>query len=77
MAPGMQPAMHQQPAWRAVTNALSHLQMPEGNPALVKEGQDALKEAAAELKEALDLTLTQFQCFLQDSQNIRCMTYDI
>ena len=43
--------------------------MPENDPALVEEGQNALKEVAAQLEEALDLGFTQSQRFLQEAQN--------
>ena len=41
--------------------------MLEDDSTFVEEGQYALEEATAQLQEALDLTVIQFQCFLQEA----------
>ena len=41
--------------------------MPEDDSTLVEEGQYALEEATAQLQKALDLTVIQIKCFLQEA----------
>ena len=43
----------------------THLQMPKDDATLVQEAQYPLKQVAAQLQNALLLTVAQLHCFLQ------------